>query len=166
MKRIACSSREPRDSYRLPRAEAREGVAALVEDGTRVAATVEGWPKRAYVHRDVAAPGVVDARALLSPFDNLIWYRDRTHRMFGMKFRLEVYTPAEKRQHGYYVLPFLMDDALVARVDLKRDRQARRLIARNIHLEPNAPPNTKKHSSRSTTGILRSIGVLSPDKGV
>jgi len=125
-----------RDYYRLPLASARAAVAELAEAGTLVRATVEGWSKPAYVHREVSVPANVDACTVLSPFDSLIWTRDRTHRMFGMKFRLEVYTPAEKRVHGYYVLPFLLGDTLVARVDLKADRAASTLRVQAAHLEP------------------------------
>jgi len=125
-----------RDYFRMPVEGARARMAELVEEGSLAPVTVRGWPETAYLDPAARRPRRVDASALLSPFDNLIWFRERTERMFGVRYRIEIYTPAHKRTHGYYVLPFLEGDALTARVDLKSDRKAGVLIVQAAHAEP------------------------------
>ncbi|MRG97539.1 winged helix-turn-helix domain-containing protein [Polyangium spumosum] len=131
-----------RDYFRLPLAGARERVRELVEAGELLQVKVEGFQKPGYLHPEAQTPRRIGARALLSPFDNLIWFRDRAERLFGVKVRLEIYTPAHKRTHGYYVLPFLEGDTITARVDLKADRKEKVLRVQAAHAEPGAGPDT------------------------
>jgi len=125
------------DYFRLPAAATRARARELAEDGMLRPATVMGWKQPAYLHPD-SRTGPVSASALLSPFDSLIWRRDRAERLLGYQQVFELYVPAAKRRYGYYVLPFLLGDAIAARVDLKAARDTATLQVLAAHLEPGA----------------------------
>ncbi len=142
-----------RDYFRLATAPTRQAVAELVDSGELVPVRVEGWRRQAYLWHQTRLTRKVDACALLSPFDSLIFERTRTELLFDYRFRIEIYVPAEKRQFGYYVYSFLLGDRIAARVDLKADRQAGVLRVQGAWAEPTASPDTAERLA----GELRSM---------
>ncbi len=143
-----------RDYFRMPVTQTRARLAELVEAGEFLPVKVQSWDRPAFLAAKVAVPRRADARALLSPFDNLIWRRERAERLFNTRIRLEIYTPAHKREHGYYVLPFLMGETIAARVDLKADRQAGVLRVQAAHLEPGAAADATADALATELALL------------
>lgn len=123
------------DYYRIRVPEARPLLAELVEEGRLEQVAVEGWAKPAYLHPEARMPRRIETEAFLSPFDPVVWERSRTERLFDFHYRIEIYVPEPKRRFGYYVYPFLLNDQIVGRVDLKADRAKGRLLAKAVHLE-------------------------------
>ena len=123
------------DYYRQKPAAVKPLLAELLEEGELRAVAVEGWAEKAFVHRSAKLPKQLHATALLSPFDSLVWCRPRNERLFDFRYRIEIYTPKEKRKFGYYVLPFMMNGEMVGRVDLKADRANSKLLVHSVHTE-------------------------------
>lgn len=136
------------DYPRLKVATARSAVETLVSRGELEPVEVDGWAQQAWLARGQRVPRTVTAAALLSPFDPLVWFRPRAERLFGFRYRISIYTPAAQREHGYYVLPVLVDDELVGRVDLKADRKAGILRVQHAHIEPGAAGRSAELTER------------------
>jgi hypothetical protein len=148
------TARDLADYYRMSPRDTAPRVAELVEEGVLVEVSVEGWREAGYLFRDAVVPRRISASALLSPFDPVVWFRPRVERLFDFHYRIEIYVPANKRKWGYYVLPFLMDDRIVARVDLKADRKQNRLLVLAAHEEAGI------ERQRTAAELARELGNL------
>lgn len=152
-----------RDYFRLSAAETLPAIARLVASGELEPVEITGWAKPAWLHTAARVPRSIHAEGLLSPFDSLVWQRERTDALYDLRYRIEIYTPVEKRVHGYYVLPFLYGDTLVARCDLKADRARRVLRLNQVTWQPSAPPEARPALARHLAGMADWLGL---DPGV
>jgi uncharacterized protein YcaQ len=157
---------ELRDYFRLPVQASRQAVRELVEAEELIPTEVAGSSVPWFLHRDARIPRKVRAATLLSPFDPLIWHRPRTERLFEFHYRIEIYVPAHLRVHGYYVLPFLLDEQLVARVDLKADRKAGVLRVPGAFGVPGAPVHTASALAAELVRLAGWLGLTSVEPPV
>jgi uncharacterized protein len=152
-----------RDYFRLKSVQVRPAITRLVETGELEPVEIVGWPKPAWIHAEARVPRRLHAEALLSPFDSLVWQRERTEVLYDLRYRIEIYTPQHQRVHGYYVLPFLYGDELVARVDLKADRAAGVLRLNQATWQPDAPAEARPALLRNLASMADWLGL---DDGV
>jgi uncharacterized protein len=159
---------EIRDYFRMPVAACKTAINELVDSGELIPVEIDGSKGLSYLHRDAKIPRRVSTATLVSPFDPIVWHRGRTERFFDFFYRIEIYVPAPKRIHGYYVLPFLLGDRFAARVDLKADRQAGLLRVPAAYAEPGAPAHTAEALAAELVrlaGWLGLEGVATPSGG-
>ncbi len=148
-----------RDYFRLKTSQARPAIEELVAQGELIPVQVDGWARPAWLHAEARVPRRVHVEALVSPFDSLVWQRERTQALFDFRYRIEIYTPAEQRVHGYYVLPFVYGDEIVARCDLKADRAAGTLRVQQVTWEPSAADGARGALDRALASMADWLGL-------